>query len=133
MSTSVGVETFTDTSARGLIVLDPVEVLLVVLHRVDAVERERREEGVPRHRLAHPRHVGRVLVAEQVAAEAGLGALRVLELHDRRPLDRLLAHAEEAGRDLGDHVVVIGLQAVRVAALAGAGERIPGSCRPRPR
>ena len=94
--------------------------------RVDAVERERREQGIARHRLAHAGHRRGVLVAEQVAAEARLGALRVLELDDRHALDGFLAHAEQPRRHLGDHVVVVGLQAVEVAALAGAGEGVPG-------
>jgi len=36
------------------------------------------------------------------------------------------AHAEQAGRYLGDDVFVVGLEAIGVAALAGAGEGVPG-------
>ena len=69
---------------------------------------------------------GRVLVAQQVPAQARLGALGVLELDDPRPLDRLLAHAEQARGHLGDHVVGVGDEALGVAALAGAGEAVEG-------
>jgi hypothetical protein len=97
----------------------------VILDAVHAVEREGREQGVARHGLAHACHGWGVLVAEQVAAEARLGALGVLELDDAHALDGVLAHAEEARRDLGDDVVVVGLQAIVVAALARAGEDVP--------
>ena len=88
--------------------LDPIDVLLVVFHAVDAVEGERAEQGVARHGLAHARHGGRVLVAQQVPAQAGLGALGVLELDDAHALDGVLAHAEEARGHLRDHMVVVG-------------------------
>ena len=68
---------------------------------------------------------GRDLVAQQVPAQARLGPLGVLELHDRRPLDGLLANAEQAGRHLRDHVVGVRDQPVDVAALARAGQRVP--------
>jgi len=60
-----------------------------------------------------------------VPAEAGLGALRVLELDDLDALDRLLAHAEEPGGHLRDHVGVVRVQVRRVPPLAGAGEGVP--------
>ena len=97
----------------------------MVFHAVDAVEGERAEQGVAGHRLAHAGHGGGVLVAQQVPAQARLGALGVLELHDAHALDGILAHAEEAGGHLRDHVVVVGPQAVGVSALAGAGEGVP--------
>ena len=69
---------------------------------------------------------GGVLVAQQVAAEARLGPLGVFELHDGHALDRLFADAEQARGDLRDHVVVIGPHPLHVAALARAGEGVPG-------
>ncbi len=102
----------------------------MVLDAVDAVEGEGAEQRVAGHGLAHAGHRGSVLVAQEVAAQTGLGALGVLELHDAHPLDGLLAHAEEPGGHLGDHVVVVGPEAVVIAALAGAGEAVPGR-RPR--
>ena len=65
-------------------------------------------------------------------AETGFGALGVFELHDAHPLDGLLAHAEEAGRHLGDDVVVVGLQLVGVAPFAGAAEGVQGGRGPCP-
>jgi hypothetical protein len=100
-------------------------MLAVVLHRVDGMERERREQAHPRHAAANRRNGGGGLVRQQVPAEAGLGALRVLQLHDRRPLDRLLGHPEHARGDLGDDPVPVRHECLRVAALTGAGERPP--------
>jgi len=104
--------------------LDPIDVLLVVLHAVDAVEGERAEQGVARHRLAHARHSG-VFLSPSRVAQAGLCALGVFELDDAHALDGVLAHAEEAGGHLRDHVIVVGLETVVVSAFAGAGEGIP--------
>ena len=106
-------------------VLDPVDVLHVVFDGIDAVERERREQRYAQHRLAHPGHGRGVLVAQQVAAQTGLGALGILEFHDRHALDRFLAHAEKARGDLRDHVVVVGPHPFHVSAFAGAGEGVP--------
>ena len=74
----------------------PVEMFLMVFDRIDAVEREGRKERHADDRFAEGRHAGRVLVAQQVAAQAGLRPLGILELDDPRPLDRLLADAEQA-------------------------------------
>ncbi len=104
----------------------PVEMFLVVFHRIDAVEGEGREERDPHDRFAQGRHAGRVLVAQQVAAQAGLRPLGILELDDPRPLDRLLADAEQPGGHLRDHVVLVGDEPVGIAALAGAGEAVEG-------
>ena len=112
-------------------VRDPVEVLLVVLHRIDAVERERREQRDAHDGLAHGRDARRVLVAQQVAAQPRLGPLGVLEFHDRRPLDRLLADAEQPRGHLGDHVVLVGNEPLRIAALARAGEPVERLGHPR--
>ena len=40
----------------GVHFLDPVEVLLVVLHGIDAVEGEGRKQGAARHRFPHAGH-----------------------------------------------------------------------------
>ena len=102
----------------------PVEMFLVVFHRVDAVEGEGREERHPHDRFPQGRHAGRVSVAQQVAAQAGLGPLGILELDDPRPLHRLLADAEQPRGYLRDHVVLVRDEAVGIAAFAGAGEGV---------
>ncbi len=71
-------------------------------------------------------HAGRVLVAQQVPAQARLGPLGILELDDPRPLDRLLADAEQARGHLRDHVVLVRDEALGIAAFAGAGEAVEG-------
>ena len=111
-------------------VLYPVDVLHVVFDGIDAVERERREQRYAQHRLAHLGHGRGVLVAQQMAAQAGLGALGILEFHDRHALNRFLAHAEKARGDLRDHVVVIGPHPFHVAAFARAGEGVARHRRP---
>ena len=105
--------------------LDPIEVLLVILDGVHAVKRERREQGIAGNRFPHARDRRRVLVAEQVAAQTGLGALGVFEFDDRHALDGVFAHAEKTGRNLRDDVVVVGLQAIVETALARAREGVP--------
>ena len=107
-------------------VRDPVQVLLVVFDRIDAVEGEGREQRRAHDRLAHGGHGGRVLVAQQVAAQARLGPLGILELDHPGPLDGLLADAEQPGGHLGDHVIGVGDQPLGIAALAGAGEAVEG-------
>ncbi len=80
---------------------------------------------MPDHGLPDLGHGRRVLVAQQMSAQPGFGALGILEFHDGHPLDGFLAHAEKAGGDLGDHVVVIGPHPLHVPALPGAGKGIP--------
>ena len=58
------------------------------------MEGEGREQRGAHDGLAHGGHAGRVLVAQEVAAQAGLGPLGILELNDPGPLDGLLADAE---------------------------------------
>ena len=72
---------------------------------------------------------GRDLVPQQMAAEARLGALGVLEFHHAHPLDGVLPHAEQPGGHLGDHVIVIGGKVFGIAALAGAAEGVPARSR----
>jgi len=62
MSTSVGVLTLTLISARVLTCLKPVHVLLVILHRIHAVEWEGAEERGALYRLALFCHEARVFL-----------------------------------------------------------------------
>ena len=55
-----------------------------------------------------------------MAAQTGFGPLGVLEFHHPHPLDGLLPDAEQAGGQLGDDVMVIGVKRFRVAAFPGA-------------
>ena len=105
---------------------DPIQVLFVIFDRIHAVEGKRREKRRAHHRLAQGRDAGRVLVAQQVTAQAGLCALGIFELHDPRPLNGFLAHAEQPGGYLGDHVVGIRDEPLRIAALARASETVKG-------
>ena len=79
-----------------------VDQLLQVLDRVDVVMRRRRDEADARRRQAHARDVAVDLVPGQLAALAGLRALRHLDLElvgVREVVDR---DAEAAGGDLLD-------------------------------
>ena len=103
-------------------VLEVVDQLGEVLDRVDVVVRRRRDQpdagrGVPG--LGDPRVD---LVAGQLAALAGLGALRHLDLEVVGVDEVLAGHAEAAGRDLLDR---------RAAASPGRGRRGRGPRRPR--
>ena len=113
MSTSVGVETFTETRQRGIDLFDPVHMFLVVFHRVNAVERERREKRGSHHRLPHPGHRRGHLIPQEMPPQSGLGALGVFEFHDPDPLDRLFPHPEKPGGDLGDHMIIVGPRGIR--------------------
>ena len=79
-----------------------VDQLLQVLDRVDVVVRRRRDEADARRRQPHARDVAVDLVPGQLAALAGLRALRHLDLElvgVRQVVDR---DAEAARRDLLD-------------------------------
>ena len=89
------------------------------------MKRERREERSAHDRLAYGRHRRRVLVAQQVAAQSGLGALSVLEFDDGRTLNGLLADAEQAGGDLSNDVVFVRNQPVEIPTFAGTSEGVP--------
>ena len=107
---------------RGRVrVLQVVDELGEVLDRVDVVVRRRRDQphagrAVPG--LGHPRVD---LVAGQLAALAGLGALRHLDLDVVGVGEVLRGHAEAAGGDLLDRAAALGVvEPVGVlAALAG--------------
>ena len=107
MSTSFGVETLAESSALRIDVCDPIEVFLMVFDRVNAVEGEWGEERNANGRLAHGCHARRVLITQQVAAEARLGPLSVFELDNSRPLNGLLANAKQAGGNLRDDVILV--------------------------
>ena len=83
-------------------VLQVVDELREVLDRVDVVVRRRRDEADARRRVPGLRDPRVDLVAGQLTALAGLGALRHLDL-DVVGVDEVLARdAEPAGRDLLD-------------------------------
>jgi len=58
----------------GIDVRNPIQMFFVIFDGINAVERERRKQRSAHHRLAQGRDAGRVLVAQQVPAQAGLGA-----------------------------------------------------------
>ena len=62
-------------------VLQVVDQLRQILDRIDVVMRRWRDESDARHRIAQPRDVFGNLVAGKLAAFAGLGALRHLDLN----------------------------------------------------
>ena len=90
-----------------------------ILDRVDVVVRRRRDEGDAGPRLAQAGDLLRHLVRGDLAALAGLRALRDLDL-ELLGRDRVLgAHAEPARRDLLDLRVALVAEAIRaLAALA---------------
>ena len=74
-----------DVNARARIgVLQIVDQLLDVFDGVDVVVRRRADQADARRGVARPRDPRIHLVAGQLAALAGLGALRHLDLQDRR-------------------------------------------------
>ncbi len=110
-------------AGRGVGVLEVVDQLREVLDRVDVVVRRRADQAHAGRRvpgLGHPRVD---LVAGQLAALAGLGALRHLDLDVVGVGEVLRGHAEAAGRDLLDRAAPLGVvETVRVlAALTGVG------------
>ena len=108
-------------------VLEVVDELRQILDRIDVVMRRRRDQADARRRMPHARD-GRVdLVAGQLAAFAGLGALRHLDLHHVGVDEIFRGHAEAARGDLLDrraHRIAVRhrLEAVGfLAAFAGVG------------
>ena len=104
-----------------------VDELLQVLDRVDVVVRRRRDEADAGRRQAHARDVAVDLVPRQLAALAGLRALRHLDLQLVRVREVVDRDPEAAGGDLLDGratevAVRVRLEPDRVlAALAGVG------------
>ena len=119
-----------------------VDQLLEVLDRVDVVVRRRRDQAHARRRVAQAGDVAVHLVAGELAALAGLGALRDLDLELVGVGEVVHGHAEAPGRHLLDRRAPLVLEARRVlAALAGVrlaaeavhahGERLVGLGRER--
>ena len=95
-----------------------------VLDRVDVVVRRRRDQAHARARKAQRGDHVVHFVPGQLAALAGLGALRDLDLQHLGVDQVLRGHAEASGGDLLDLGVLLGAVARRVlAALAGVGTR----------
>ena len=118
---------FTETSACRVDVLQVEDELRQVLDRIDVVMRRRRDQADARRRMAHLGDHRVDLVAGQLAAFAGLGALRHLDLHHVGVDEIFGRHAEAARGDLLDrraHRVAVRqrLEAVGLlAAFAGVG------------
>ena len=106
-------------------VLQIEDELRQVLDRIDVVVRRRRDQADALRRMAHLGDDRVDLVAGQLAAFAGLGALRHLDLHHVGIDEIFRRHAEAAGGDLLDrraHRIAVRhpLEAVRfLAAFAG--------------
>ena len=83
--------------AVGVDVLQVEDELRQVLDRIDVVVRRRRDQADARRRVAHLGDGLVDLVAGQLAAFAGLGALRHLDLHHVR-VDEILGGDAEAAR-----------------------------------
>ena len=98
--------------ARPIVgVLQVVDQLREVFDRIDVVVRRRRDQTDPRHRVTQEADVVADLAARQLAALAGLRALRHLDLQLVGRDEVLRRDAEAARRDLLD------LRAQRVAVL----------------
>ena len=109
----------TDTVARRVRAAQVVDQLLEVLDRVDVVVRRRRDQADAGRRVAQPGDVVVDLVTGQLAALAGLGALRHLDLQLVGVDEVVRRDAEAAGGDLLDRraalvAVLVGGEAARV-------------------
>src|SRR6266851_6339836 len=94
-------------------------MLLVILHRIYAVEWKGRVETGEHGRLSHLRNYRCHLVGEKVTAQSRLCALSILELDNRCVLDRLFSDAEHACGKLSNHVVPVGHNGIRISSLTG--------------
>ena len=127
MPTPTSETSFTETSAVRIDVLQVEDQLRQVFDRIDVVMRRRRDQADARRRIAHRGDDLVDLVAGQLPAFAGLGALRHLDLHHVRIDEIFGGDAEAAGGDLLDrraHRVAVRqrLEAVGfLAAFAGVG------------
>ena len=113
---------------RGVDLLEVVDQLRQVLDRIDVVVRRRRDQRHPRRRMAQPGDVGGHLEARQLAALAGLGALRHLDLDLLAVVQVVGGDAEAARSHLLDRrtgVVAVGVGEVALGAFAAfAGIRL---------
>ena len=87
---------------RRVDVLQVEDQLRQILDRIDVVVRRRRDQADARRRVAHAGDLGVDLVAGQLSAFAGLGALRDLDLHHVGIDEIFRRHAEAAGGHLLD-------------------------------
>ena len=124
--TDFGDELDRDLAVR-IDVLEVVDQLRQILDRIDVVMRRRRDQADAGRRMPHARDGGVDLVAGQLAAFAGLGALRHLDLHHVGVDEIFRGDAEAAGGDLLDrraHRIAVRhrLEAIALlAAFAGVG------------
>ena len=86
----------------GIDVLQIVDQLRQILDRIDVVMRRRRDQADAGRRMPYPRNRCVDLVAGQLSAFAGLGALRHLDLHHVGVDEIFGRHAEAARGDLLD-------------------------------
>ena len=87
--TPISETSLTETSAVRVDVLQVVDELRQILDRIDVVVRRRRDQADAGRRVPHLGDDGVDLVAGQLAAFAGLGPLRHLDLHHVR-VDEIL-------------------------------------------
>ena len=108
-------------------VLEVVDQLRQILDRIDVVMRRRRDQADAGRRMPHARDDGVDLVAGQLSAFAGLGALRHLDLHHVGVDEIFRGDAEAPRGDLLDrraHRIAVRqrLEAIAfLAAFAGVG------------
>ena len=127
-------------------VLEVVDQLRQILDRIDVVVRRRRDQADARRRMPHARDRGVDLVAGQLAAFAGLGALRHLDLHHVGVDEIFRRHAEAARGDLLDrraHRIAVRQRLEAIGILRrlrrcwtcrrSGSSRSPASCAPRAR
>src|SRR5207302_53828 len=117
----------------GIHRLEPVNMLLVILHRIDTMKRKRRVKTSKHRGLPHLRNLRRHLVSQQMPAETRLRALSILELDNRRVLYRLLPNPEHPRRHLRNHMIPIRNNSIRITTLTSRRVRPDFLRRPRPR
>src|SRR5882762_1534094 len=94
-------------------------MLLVILHRIHAVEWKGRVEAREHGGLAHLRNFRCYLVGEKVTAQSRLCSLSILELDNRCVLDRLFSDAEHACGNLSNHLLPVGHNLIWIPSLTG--------------
>ena len=85
--------------------LYPVHVFLMVFNGIDAVKRERREQGDSRYRFADFSHGRSDLIRQQMAAQARFGRLPELDLDGVDLAEVLFGRAVAVGDVLEDELV----------------------------